>query len=599
MSDVCPWIYLDYKENLWKFSLNNNKELSYRIMYKEGKWTKEIVIDTKVLGFSTYIDENEGIHLLYSNSKYELRYCTMKNKLWVGKTIYQLDNKDFEIENLKVEIIGSNMHIFYLLVGNDGSDHGVLMHCTWNGRETTINRLADIILISNLKEYYSVNVNYKGDIYVFFLSDEGDEISLNYCNFENQRWLQSKRLYGIQGEDIEFEVAIDRQDIHILNKSREGLIHSLDHVFIDSIGNVKHFKIYENKNNLLETILFIESNKLCSCWLENDKIIYSIFNKDKWEFPVYFDRGNNDKLEKYNAFICTGNDSYIKEKKVYGTDNLDMKIYDPSEFFITMKDSLKYDRSKYEENSYSENELVESLKVELSREKVENNNLVNRISHLNLRLQKNQKFMDEYEQQITRTIEQKRKAEENYNVFLELQKKIQKDLEDTNGQLLEIKKSKEELEDRVKDYWDEIISLKNQLDISSDKVCKLSFELDEANKKNKEEKESKIIVENNMKEILKENASLMIEITLLNEENKKLVSELVDKNKQLIEEKEYKLQVENQSKYLQEENLLIKEEVRLIAEENNKLKAELDLERNQSVMERLLRRKTSSSQNNF
>ena len=85
----------------------------------------------------------------------------------------------------------------------------------------------------------------------------------------------------------------------------------------------------------------------------------------------------------------------------------------------------------------------------------------------------------------------------------------------------------------------------------------------------------------------------------INEENKKLVSELVDKNKQLIEEKEYKLQVENQSKYLKEENLLIKEEVRLIAEENNKLKAELDLERNQSVMERLLRRKTSSSQNNF
>lgn len=46
-----------------------------------------------------------------------------------------------------------------------------------------------------------------------------------------------------------------------------------------------------------------------------------------------------------------------------------MKIYDPSEFLVTMKDSLKYDRSKYEENSYSENELVESLKAELSREK--------------------------------------------------------------------------------------------------------------------------------------------------------------------------------------------------------------------------------------
>ncbi|WP_195430470.1 hypothetical protein [Clostridium sp. D46t1_190503_E9] len=599
MRDIYPWIYLDCKENLWKFSLNNNKELSYGIMYKEGKWTKEILIDTKVLGFAIYIDENEGIHLVYSNTKGELRYCTMKNKQWVGKTIYQLDNKDFEIENLKVEIIGSNMHIFYLLVGNDGSDHGVLMHCVWSGQETTINRLADIILISNLKEYYSINTNYKGDIYVFFLSDEGDEISLNYCTFENNRWIQSKRLYGIQGEDIGFEVVIDKHDIHILNKSREGLIYSLDHVYIDSIGNVKDFKIYEIKSNLLEPLLFIESNKLCSCWLENDKIFYSIFNKDKWEDPVYFDRGNNDTLGKYNAFICTDNDRYIKEKKVYGTDNLDMKIYDPSEFLITMKDSLRHDRSKYEGNSYSENELVESLKSELSKEKVENNNLVNRIAHLNLRLQKNQKFMEEYEQQIARTIEQKRKAEENCNVFLELQKKIQKDLENTNSQLLEMRESKEKLEESMKDYEDEIISLKNQLELANDKIYKLSFELKEINKKNQEEKDARLIVEDNLKGILKENASIMIEITLVKEENKKIISELVDKNKQLIEEKEYKLQIENQLKYLEEENLLIKEEARVITEENNRLKVELDLERNQSVMDRLLRRRASSNQNNF
>ncbi|WP_291651265.1 hypothetical protein [Clostridium sp.] len=599
MRGVYPWIYSDYKESLWKFSLNNNKELSYRIMYKEGKWTKEITIDTDVLGFAVYIDENEGIHLVYSNDKGELKYCTMKNKLWVGKIIYKLDNKDFEIENLKVEIIGSNMHIFYLLVGNDGSDHGVLMHCVWNGRETNINRLSDIILISNLKEYYSINVNYRGNIYVFFLSDEGDEISLNYCNLENNRWIQSKRLYGIQGEDIKIEVAIDKSDIHILNKSREGLIYSLDHVFIDAIGNVKDFKIYESKNSLLEPLLFTESNKLCSCWLEDDKIFYSTFNNDKWIGPAYFDRGNNDKLEKYNAFICTDNDSNIKGKKVYGTDNLDIKIYDPSEFLITMKDSLRYDRNKYEGNSNSGNDLVERLNAELSREKVENNNLMNRIAHLNLRLQKNQKFMEEYEQQVARAIDQKRKAEENCNVFLELQKKIQNDLENTNIQLLEIKESKEELEKSVKAYEDEIISLKNQLDLANDKIYKLSLELQEANKKNQEEKESKIIVENNLKEILKENASLMIEITLVNEENKKLISELVDKNKQLIEGKEYNVQIENQSKYLEEENLLIKEESRLITEENKKLKAELDLERNQSVMERLLRRKTSSGQNNF
>lgn len=595
MRGVYPWIYLDYKENLWKFSLNNNKELIYGIMYKEGKWTKEILIDTKVIGFAIYIDDNEGIHLVYSNVKGELRYCTMKNKQWVGKTIYKLDNKDFEIENLKVEIIGSSMHIFYLLVGNDGSDHGILMHCIWNGQETVINRLADIILISTLKEYYSINVNYKGDIYVFFLSDEGDEISLNYCSFESNRWLQSKRLYGIKGEDIGFEVAIDKHDIHILNKSREGSIYSLDHVIVDSIGKLKDFKIYENKNILLDPLLFIESNKLCSCWLEKDKIFYSTFNKDKWESPIYFDRGNNEKLDKYNAFICTDNYSYIKEKKIYGTDNLDMKLYDPSEFLITMKDSLRYDRNKSAVSSYPENELVESLKLELSREKSENDNLMNRISHLNMRLQKNQKFMDEYEQQYAKAIEQKRKAEENCNVFLELQKKIQKDLENANSQLLEVQESKDELEAKIKNYEDEIVLVKKQLELENDNIYKLSFELEEAIKKNQEENESKIVVENNLKEVLRENASLMTEITLISEKNKKLESELLDKSNQIIDGNEYKLEIENQLKYLEEVNFSIKEEDKLIKEENKKLKAELELERNQSVMERLLRRKTSSS----
>lgn len=550
MTGVYPWIYVDYKENLWKFSLNNNKELSYGIMYKEGKWTKEILIDIKVLGFAIYIDENEGIHLVYSNSKGELKYCTMKNKQWVGKVLYQLEDKDFEIENLKIEIIGANMHIFYLLVGNDGSDHGVLMHCLWSGQETTVNRLDDVILIPNLKEYYSININYKGDIFVFFLSDEGDEISLNYCSFENKRWLPAKRLYGIQGEDIGFEVTIDKQDIHILNKSKESLMYSLDHVFIDSIGNVKDFKIYDSKNNIIDPLLFIESNKLCSCWLEKDKIYYSIFNKDEWGSPIFFDRGNKEKLERYNSFICTDNDSHIKEKKVYGTDTLDMNLYDPSEFLITMKDSLRYDKNKSEEKSYPESELVESLKAELFREKSEKNNLVNRISHLNLRIQKNQKFMEEYEQQIARVLEQKRKAEENCNVFLELQKKIQKEFECANNELLEIKKSREELEERLKYYEDEIGLVKKQLELANEDKYKLSLELEVLNRKNQEEKENI-------------------------------------------------LEIENKLKSCEEENLLIKKESQLLSEENKRLLAELQLERNQSVMERLLRRRTSGSQNNL
>ena len=171
-------------------------------MYGDGKWTKESLIDKDVLGFAVYVEEDETIHIVYSNIKGDLKYCTMNDKQWVGKILYKMQIDDFEIQNLKIEIIGDKMHIFYLLIGNDGSDHGVLMHCIWNGKETRISTLQDIILLPNLREYYLINVNENNNIDVFFINDEGDEISLNYCRFENLTWAPAKRLYGIQGDDI-------------------------------------------------------------------------------------------------------------------------------------------------------------------------------------------------------------------------------------------------------------------------------------------------------------------------------------------------------------------------------------------------------------
>lgn len=599
MKGVYPWIYVDYKDNIWKFSINENKELSYGIMYKEGKWTKEILIDTNILGFAVYIDENEEIHLVYSNTKGELKYCTIKDKQWVGKILYKLESNDFQIENLKVEIIGSYMHIFYLLVGNDGSDHGVLMHCIWNGHDTIFNTLQDIILISNLREHYSVSINNKGDIYVFFLSDEGDEISLNYCSFENDTWMPTKRFYGIQGEEVGFEVAIDKKHIHILNKSKEGSTYFLDHVLVDPIGNLKDFKIHESKDNLLEPLIFIENNKLCSCWLEKDKIFYSTFDEDKWGNPVYFDRGNKDKLERYNSFIRANDNSYIREKKIYGTIGLDLYFYDPSDFLINMKDSLIYDKNKTNESSKYREEIVESLRTELSRAKLENKNLQNRISHLDLEMQKKQKLVKEYEQQITRALEQKRKADENCNVFLELQKKIQAEFEVTSKQLLMEKEVKEEIEEKLKEGEKTIDLVKEQLKLASEEKYKLSLELEYINKKSEEEREYKFIIENKLKESEKENFSLKEKIILINGEKEKLSLEILSNNKQLIKLEESKLMIENKLKEYIQENVLIKKESELLNDENKKLQLELELEKNQSVMERLLRRRSSRGQENF
>jgi hypothetical protein len=478
MNGVCPWISVDYRNNIWKFFKNGNKELCYKIMYGEGKWTKETLIDKAVLGFAVYVEEDETIHIVYSNTKRELKYCTRKNKQWVGKILYQMDIDEFEIQSLKVQIIRDEMHIFYLLIGNDGSDHGVLMHCIWNGKETKATTLPDIILVPNIKEHYIVNINEKNNIDVFFITDEGDEISLNYCSFQNRRWSSAKRLYGIQGEDIGFEVLVDKEEINILNKSREDSIYFLDHVRIDMNGNIQEFRVYESSMELTESLLFIESNKLYSCWLEQGKIFWSAFEDEKWSSAIYFDRGNELAVSRYNCFICCYGESSIKAMKVYATNELDFNLFVPSQFVINMKYSLKDERNQANEDVSKEGEALQRLKLELSRVKLEKKGLDNKIESLNMQLQKKQRSMEEYKDGFARLVEQKRKADENYKVFLELQQNIQKELEETNKQLSEERKIKASIENKLKECKEENISIRNQVEMMSEENKRLYKELE-------------------------------------------------------------------------------------------------------------------------
>lgn len=537
MNSVCPWIYIDHTNNIWKFSQNDNKELHYSIMYGEGKWTKENLIDTNVLEFAIYIEKDETIHIVYSNTKGELRYCTMKDKQWVGKMLYHIESNEFKIQNLKVEIIREEMHIFYLLIANNDSDHGVLTHCIWNGKEVTVKPLQDIILTSNLKEYYSIHVKEKNNIDIFFATNEGNEISLNYCNFQNYKCSSIKRLYGIKGDDIQFKVLIDHQEVHILNKCREDSIYVLDHVYIDISGSMQEFRVHESCNELADPLLFIENNQLFSCWLEQGEIFYSVFHGENWDSAIYFERNNKLILSKYNCFISSNKGSSIKSIAVYATTGLDLYLFIPNESIVNMKDSLKYYVSEDNSDAPQKKDELQNLKLELSRVKSEKKSLEKKIASLGIQLQKKQRFIEEYEENISRILDQKRKADENCNVFLEVQQNIQKELEITKQKFSEEKL----LTANLKKELDEI---KKQL--SEEKILRTNFE-----------------------------------------------KELEDTKQQLLEEKAIKTSIENKLKEYEQENTIIHQQVEMISEEKEKLYEELQFEKNQSIMDRLLRKKSS------
>ncbi|MGN0026225.1 MAG: hypothetical protein ACI33I_04385, partial [Clostridium sp.] len=552
MRGLYPWLYVDYKDNLWRFSVNDNKELNYRIMYTEGKWTKETLIDSRVTGFGLFIDDSEGIHLVYSNTKGELRYCTMKDKKWVGKVLDKIEDNNYIIENIKIKIIGTNMHIFYSLASEDGSDHGILMHCIWDGNKSNNNKLQDIILKPNLKEYYLINLSNNNEIYLFYLSDEGDELSLNYSIYQNRQWLPSNRLYGIQGEEVYFDVELDRKNIHILNRSKENSYYFLDHVIIDSTGRFKYFRVYEGKNNISEPLLINIWNKTYSFWIENNEIFYSIFLGDKWESEKKYIRDNNIKIERCNAYISEVKEGNIKGKSIYATTGLDIYLYDPKDLIVSEKNEYS-NALKNVNRDISSIGDIEKVKSELYRVKEENKELEDKLYHQNILLQKNQQGIEKYSQQLARALEQKRKAEENSNIFLELQKKIQGENEKLNEEIASLTDEinllnieKEKLTHLMNLYLDEIEFLKNEIKNINFNLSQNEITMDEYNelkqdiailKEENDRLRNNISLSQSEKEKIEADIKEYIdEINLLKEELNNITQELIIKDRKIQEE---------------------------------------------------------------
>lgn len=607
MRGLYPWLYVDYKDNLWRFSVNDNKELNYRIMYTEGKWTKETLIDSRVTGFGLFIDDSEGIHLVYSNTKGELRYCTMKDKKWVGKVLDKIEDNNYIIENIKIKIIGTNMHIFYSLASEDGSDHGILMHCIWDGNKSNNNKLQDIILKPNLKEYYLINLSNNNEIYLFYLSDEGDELSLNYSIYQNRQWLPSNRLYGIQGEEVYFDVELDRKNIHILNRSKENSYYFLDHVIIDSTGRFKYFRVYEGKNNISEPLLINIWNKTYSFWIENNEIFYSIFLGDKWESEKKYIRDNNIKIERCNAYISEVKEGNIKGKSIYATTGLDIYLYDPKDLIVSEKNEYS-NALKNVNRDISSIGDIEKVKSELYRVKEENKELEDKLYHQNILLQKNQQGIEKYSQQLARALEQKRKAEENSNIFLELQKKIQGENEKLNEEIASLTDEinllnieKEKLTHLMNLYLDEIEFLKNEIKNINFNLSQNEITMDEYNelkqdiailKEENDRLRNNISLSQSEKEKIEADIKEYIdEINLLKEELNNITQELIIKDRKIQEEIDLKSTLENKNRIILEENLLIKKEVSSLIEENKRINEEFEIEKNKSVMEKLLRKR--------
>ncbi|WP_123054209.1 hypothetical protein [Clostridium sp. JN-1] len=462
MKNEYPWIYTDSSNNTWKYYLNQNRELVYKIMYNEGKWTKEKIICKSVNDFYVYVDVYEKVHIVYSNLKGKLGYCTINAGKWMGKILYSTKSDDIIISDLKVEIIGENMHIFYLLCEDNGRDHGTLIHCIWNGKETKFNDLYDIILPKVSDKYYEIKVGITGSIDLFFVTDAGDEVSLNYLSYENNFWTSPIRLYGLKGENISFKVLMTDAGIHILNKLKENSIYTLEHVWIDFDNKIKNYKVFESQDEIVEPIIFYRGNNIYVCFIQENKIRCSVYDNNKWCKPVDIHISSELNLQVYNYISKDSTDGLYQSVQIYGTGEPDSYFYNFDYLIKRIFDLMPELKNKNTPHVSKEN--IKKIKERISKMSSTNKVFEKKINLLQVQLQKKQGFIEEYEKKLNRAFEQKSKADENCNILTEVKGKVENQLKGIKKQLEEEQGNNEELQDQNESLIKENSALKIQIE---------------------------------------------------------------------------------------------------------------------------------------
>ncbi|WP_446897592.1 hypothetical protein ACSVC9_11300 [Clostridium sp. LBM24168] len=475
MESSYPWI-LNINNFLWKIYLDYNNSLLYRIMQEENKWSKEKIIDTEVTKFTICV-ESEIVHIIYLNKNNEIKYCTNKEGKWFGKIIYLVEENGFTIEDLKTVILNGEMHLFYLLVASGSSKRGILKHCAWNGIETKIYTVQHIVLSDKIEKYYEVLVEKNKFIHVFFLSDSGNEISLNYCQYGNS-WTTAQRLYGLQGNNILFKILYVNNGFEIINDSKDGTIYSLDHVHIEDNIDMKEYKIYKGEIEPTDPIIFYVKSKIYICWKEKEDIFCSNYKLGKWSESVCLDKEPEMRIKIFN-FIQTPNSETAN--MIYAAENEHNEIMHLFSF-EELSESITKKQSKVKNNKTlnirRENESIEEIQEKFRNIFYENSILKEKIDSFSIHMQKKKQITDEYKNRIAKVVEQKKRLEENCKFFMEVKENIQKELNETRQQLENQRKTTKSIKYKLEQKDKSSKELKDRIDFLSEENKRLREELD-------------------------------------------------------------------------------------------------------------------------
>lgn len=495
-------LFYDNEDHIWRFYVNDNMELMYSIMYDEDKWTKENKVGDEVLDFIVSFDRDNKIYIIYSVKGGLLKYCIWDQNKWFGKIIYSFDNPDYEITELNVITIGDLMHIFFIGKNKVRKAQCALMHFSLNKDENLVNTIDEIPFLQESFFHYQVHHLKNDNLSLIYIKREEKEVAVNVALYNNNKWSKPRRLYGINGNSINFCTLLRSDKINIMNVSKEGSVHLIEHVLIETDGTMKSYKINESYENPSNFSLVEISGVLFAIWTEGENILASSY-KNKWSEPFkFYSELKDNEILIYKYLSLSNKYNNINCKYILGTSAPEVNLLLPK---IKRNDNRggALEASKGE----SKNTLdsgTQKNKINIQRELLilqKNNRILEKkLIDLQIKYQQKARIPEESDDNFIKLTNLKRKAEEKLNIITEIHQVTIRELQKLKAEKISrdvlINETKNKLEQLTYEYEGlkkQKISKDNTVNELKNQLQKLCIENEELSQDLKYEKNIGIV----------------------------------------------------------------------------------------------------------
>ncbi|EJO5348101.1 hypothetical protein NRP93_002206 [Clostridium botulinum] len=562
------YIFKDLYGNMYEFYINEDNTLMC------NKFSEETKILENVSQFNINVTPLGIIEIVCITFDGFIKYCKF-NKKWTVQILYKLKSHNSIIDEVTLFSKGNKLHIFFMFYENKYDSIANILHYIWNGKKFKTNIIGPINTIENIDNHYHLEI-LNNTINMFYITKEKNSNVINSCRCLNDNtWTTAKKLYRLNGNNVNFSTLNKDKQFNILNISKENGLYTLEHVVLDTKDNIKNLPIYKTKNPIYKSTFIISNNILYCVWLENNMLMYSSFNNAEWSNCSNINTEAFDNIHMYGyIYEESPLDNSIKSKNIFASISDNINIFLPKITKTHNKINEKYDAES----------TIRKLLQEISKKNTVNYDLQNKTILLTENLKEKNIHVNNLMERLNKISIQKSTIEKKYKSLLDHNDKLN----------IEIKEFKQ----KINKEYEQNKFLKTQLEEKTNENEKFDKKMEENNSLNKN-------LENVIEKLQNENVTAIknvenkyikeikdIKNQLKDKEDK--FKSLLDKNKNLEKSIE-ELKLENNNvkekeknfEYIADYSQKLEATLKELKSENSLIKQQLESSKNKNFIEKI------------